>query len=84
MSYYDRCRICSQDDNGNDLPQAPEELPHWTILREGDVVVSWACDEHLGAECESLQRFNYPGETRLIVTMRRVDVLIAKLQRSGR
>jgi hypothetical protein len=80
MSYADRCRICGQDDNGNDLPEPPDELPRWRIVREGDVVISWACDEHLAAECESLQRYWHPGETRLTVTMRSVDVLIEKLR----
>ena len=30
--------------------------PHWTIMRRGDVVTSWACDDHLAAVCERLQR----------------------------
>ena len=30
--------------------------PHWTIMRRGDVVVSWACDAHLAIVCERLQR----------------------------
>ena len=30
--------------------------PHWTIMRRGDVVTSWACDEHLAEVCERLQR----------------------------
>ena len=80
MSWASRCRICGQDADGNDLPSAPVDLPHWTIVREGDVVISWACGEHLAAECESLQRIEFPGETRLIVTMRSVDLLIEKIR----
>ena len=30
--------------------------PLWTIVRTGDVVVSWSCAEHLSAVCEGLQR----------------------------
>lgn len=30
--------------------------PHWQILRRGDVVLTWACDDHLAAACEALQR----------------------------
>jgi hypothetical protein len=28
----------------------------WRITRTGDVVTSWACDEHPAAECHGLQR----------------------------
>ena len=38
------CEICDGTD------------PHWTIMRRGDVVTSWACDEHLATVCERLQR----------------------------
>jgi hypothetical protein len=40
--------------------------PHWRIMRRGDVVVSWACDEHLAVVCERLQRDS--EVTELIVT----------------
>lgn len=40
--------------------------PHWEVLRKGDVVVTWACDDHLAAECEGLQRDH--EVTELIVT----------------
>lgn len=30
--------------------------PHWEIVRIGDVIVTWACDGHLAAACERLQR----------------------------
>lgn len=30
--------------------------PQWRITRIGDVVTSWACDEHLATECHRLQR----------------------------
>jgi len=38
-----RCEVC-------DL------TPLWRIGRVGDVATSWACDEHLSAVCERLQR----------------------------
>lgn len=38
------CEICDGTD------------PHWHIMRRGDVVVSWACDDHLSTVCERLQR----------------------------
>jgi hypothetical protein len=40
----DWCEVCDDRD------------PHWEIVRVGDVVVSWACDEHLADVCERLQR----------------------------
>ena len=39
----------------------------WSLLREGDAVVSWSCDTHLPLVLDSLQR-REPGSTRLIVT----------------
>ncbi len=44
MSLAYCCEICDAAD------------PHWTIMRRGDVVVSWACDDHLAIVCERLQR----------------------------
>jgi len=44
VSLYLHCEVCDAAD------------PHWTIMRTGDVVTSWACDEHLAAVCERLQR----------------------------
>ncbi len=44
MSLAYCCEICDAAD------------PHWTIMRRGDVVVSWACDSHLATVCERLQR----------------------------
>lgn len=38
------CEVCDDAD------------PHWHIMRTGDVVTSWACDSHLVAVCERLQR----------------------------
>lgn len=38
------CEVCDGTD------------PHWMIMRRGDVVTSWACDSHLAAVCERLQR----------------------------
>lgn len=43
MSYAYRCEICN-------------EHPQWSLLRRGDVVVSWACDAHLSKVCVRLQR----------------------------
>lgn len=43
MSDAYRCEIC-------------DELPQWTILRRGDVIVSWACPQHLSDVCSRLQR----------------------------
>lgn len=39
----------------------------WTLLREGDAVVSWSDDAHLSWVLDSLQR-REPGSTRVIVT----------------
>lgn len=30
--------------------------PRWNITRIGDVVTTWACDEHLAGACDGLQR----------------------------
>jgi hypothetical protein len=30
--------------------------PGWRIERQGDAVISWACNNHLAAECDRLQR----------------------------
>ena len=38
------CEVCDVTD------------PHWTIMRRGDVVTSWACDDHLAVVCGRLQR----------------------------
>lgn len=44
MSLAYCCEVCDAAD------------PHWTIMRRGDVVVSWACNSHLATVCERLQR----------------------------
>jgi hypothetical protein len=44
VSLYLCCEVCDAAD------------PHWTIMRTGDVVTSWACDEHLAVVCDRLQR----------------------------
>ena len=41
--WWGRCRMCDGE-------------PHWEIERRGDAVVSWACNDHLAAECDRLQR----------------------------
>ncbi|MCW2902291.1 MAG: hypothetical protein JWO67_4556 [Streptosporangiaceae bacterium] len=38
----------------------------WVLIREGDAVTSWACDRHLAAACDDLQREN-GRETRIYV-----------------
>lgn len=43
MSHAFRCQTC----NGE---------PMWQVLRIGDVVVSWACPEHLSNIAEEMQR----------------------------
>ena len=48
------CEVCDAAD------------PHWHIMRRGDVIVSWACDDHLAEVCERLQRDH--EVTALIVT----------------
>lgn len=37
------CRVCNV-------------IPAWVISRIGDMASSWACDDHLGAVCDWLQR----------------------------
>ena len=44
MSLYLCCEVCDAAD------------PAWTIMRTGDVVISWACDDHLAIVCGRLQR----------------------------
>lgn len=44
VSYAFCCGTCAGED------------PHWRIERLGDAVVSWACDAHLVAVCDGLQR----------------------------
>jgi hypothetical protein len=38
------------------LCEVCESKPLWTLTRHGDVVVTWACDEHLSTVAERLQR----------------------------
>lgn len=38
------CEVCGARD------------PGWEIVRVGDVVVTWACDDHLAVACDRLQR----------------------------
>ena len=38
-----RCAICDGD-------------PRWRLDRTGDATVSWACDSHLPAVCDQMQR----------------------------
>lgn len=30
--------------------------PRWVIMRQGDAVITWACDADLAAACDGLQR----------------------------
>jgi hypothetical protein len=52
------CEVCGLD-------------PHWEIVRRGDVVVTWACDEHLTAACDGLQR-EFEVTTLLVEDFRRL------------
>lgn len=52
MSYAYRCGAC-------------DGVPRWRIDRRGDAVVSWACLDHLGIECERLQRSWETTELRI-------------------
>jgi hypothetical protein len=38
------CEVCDAAD------------PHWSVTRRGDVVTTWACDDHLAQAAEGLQR----------------------------
>lgn len=42
-TYAHRCGTCAA-------------IPRWSLVREGDVVVTWSCPEHLHDELERLQR----------------------------
>lgn len=42
--------------------------PDWSIIRRGDVVVDWACHDHLAPVCARLQRDH--ELTELVVTDR--------------
>lgn len=42
--YTGQCEVCDARD------------PMWTIVRRGDVAMSWACPEHLSQVCDGLQR----------------------------
>ncbi len=53
------CEVCG-DDN-----------PHWVVMRHGDAVMTWACDNHLTAVCTSLQRDH--EVTQLTVQDRHID-----------
>lgn len=52
------CEVCDDAD------------PHWHIMRRGDVVVSWACDDHLSTVCERLQR-DFEVTTLLVTDSRK-------------
>lgn len=40
----------------NCCEECDERYPKWSIVRVGDVVCTWACDDHLAVACERLQR----------------------------
>lgn len=44
MSRLYCCEICDSN------------KPLWQVMRFGDVVTTWACDEHLGQACDRMQR----------------------------
>lgn len=49
MSWSNRCEMCPGE------PPPPESAV-WRLDRVGDAVISWACNEHLPAVLEGLQR----------------------------
>lgn len=54
--------------------------PGWRITRRGDGVISWACNEHLATECDSLQRdFEV---TELVLTHYAKTVEVADINRT--
>lgn len=64
MSLAYRCELCSG-------------LQKWEITRIGDVVVSWACDDHLAAVCEGLQRDREITELRVTHCLVRPEPVVA-------
>jgi hypothetical protein len=54
MSYAFLCEKC-------------ERRAQWRVMRRGDVITTWACNEHLARACLSLQRLH--EKTELVVTM---------------
>jgi hypothetical protein len=36
--------------------QCPDRAPRWSLLRHGDAVADWACDQHLAGVMDMLQR----------------------------
>jgi hypothetical protein len=38
----------------------------WRLLRRGDVITTWACNEHLARACLGLQRTR---DTELVITL---------------
>lgn len=69
MSLAFRCQVCDQE-------------PAWEIVRQGDVAVSWACDDHLSATCDDLQRDS--EITRLVVVHWAKRREVAEINRSLR
>lgn len=47
------------------------ERGRWYLLREGDAVVSWACDTHLPLVLDSLQRSH--ERTRVVASLSTAD-----------
>lgn len=68
MSRASCCETCDTTD------------PHWNITRRGDVVTTWACDDHLASACAGLQRDH--EVTELIVVDSRKAVEWATIHRS--
>lgn len=54
--------------------------PKWTIVRRGDVVVSWACDMHLAIVCERLQR-DFEVTELVITNLQAKAVEVAEINR---
>jgi hypothetical protein len=68
MSRASCCEVC---DTAN---------PRWNITRRGDVVTTWACDDHLASACAGLQRDH--EVTGLVVVDSRKAVEWAGIHRS--
>lgn len=48
-------------------------LPCWTLVREGDAVVTWSCDGHLHRELDRLQQPHRPSTTVRVTRLPRSD-----------
>ena len=65
MSYVWLCHHC-------------DGTAQWNLFRNGDAVVSWACDDHLVEEANRLQRDH--ERTKLIVTVNTRHPVLPSMQ----